>query len=209
MANALFDAGSGIAIAGTGAGKTYTCAVLADVYGKLGLRCIVIVPDKTLVRQTRKSFIDCGVDTGIYYGEEKDLAHMHVISTWQSLQNATALLSDYQVVIVDECVFPETLITTPDGEKPICQIVPGDMVLTLNEDESVFEFKPVVKVFKNMLRSLREKRLRLTLDNGSVINITGNHPVLTQDGWKRADELSEEDELVTIQDTPELISGLR
>lgn len=102
MINTMFEEGSGLAIAATGFGKTLACAVMVDVYGHHGLKCIVIVPDKTLVRQTRDGFVNFGVDTGIYYGDEKDTKHLHLISTWQSLQNATALLHDYQVVIIDE-----------------------------------------------------------------------------------------------------------
>lgn len=102
-ANALIANEGGICIAGTGAGKTMINAVLADVYGKAGLRTITIVPNQDLVKQTRRDFLIWGLDTGEYSGTAKELRHTHVISTWQALQNNPLIIKDFDVIIVDEC----------------------------------------------------------------------------------------------------------
>lgn len=68
----------------TGAGKTLMTAALSysvEAYG----RSIVIVPNKSLVTQTEKDYINLGLDVGVYFGDRKDYNHQHVICTWQSL----------------------------------------------------------------------------------------------------------------------------
>jgi len=104
MVNALLSAGNGIGIAGTGAGKTSMCAALALTYEQTGnLRSIIIVPDTTLTDQTRKSYEAFGLDVGEYSGAQKDLKHKHVVATWQTLQNNPQVITEFQMVIVDEC----------------------------------------------------------------------------------------------------------
>ena len=104
MVNSLLSAGNGIGIAGTGAGKTSMCAALALAYERAGkLRSIIIVPDTTLTDQTRKSYAYFGLDVGEYSGAEKDLKHQHVVATWQTLQNNPHIMTEFQMVIVDEC----------------------------------------------------------------------------------------------------------
>jgi len=101
--NAAITQGGGIIIAGTGAGKTLMCAALVDSYGKFGKRSLTIVPSKDLIEQTAAEYEICELDTGRYYSEVKDVNHQHVVSTWQSLQNNPMLLSEFGMIIVDEC----------------------------------------------------------------------------------------------------------
>ncbi len=100
--NSMINNGGGVTIAGTGAGKTVTCACLCDVYGQQGVRTITIVPSQDLIEQTAVEYEICGLDTGRYYSEVKDLDHQHVVSTWQSLQNNPTILDHFQMVVVDE-----------------------------------------------------------------------------------------------------------
>ena len=37
---------------------------------------------------------------------------------------------------------------------------------------------------------------KITMIDGSVLEITGNHEVLTHTGWKRVDDLTIEDEII-------------
>lgn len=100
--NSMIANVGGVTIAGTGAGKTVTCAALCDVYGQKGIRTITIVPSQDLIEQTATEYEICGLDTGRYYSEVKTLDHQHVVSTWQSLQNNPTILDDFQMVVVDE-----------------------------------------------------------------------------------------------------------
>jgi len=104
VVNTLCTQGSGLAIAATGAGKTLICAAIADLYVKKGLRVILIVPSQDLIEQTRDDFTALKVRNGEYSGTNKEIeGHTCVISTWQALQNVPQLMSQFQVVIVDEC----------------------------------------------------------------------------------------------------------
>lgn len=104
MVNALLEAGGGVGIAGTGAGKTSICAAIALSYENVGeLKSIIIVPDKNLTDQTRASYESFGLDVGEYSGDHKDLKHKHIVSTWQSLKNNPKVIQSFDVVIVDEC----------------------------------------------------------------------------------------------------------
>ena len=68
----------------TGAGKTLITAVLSHKCEPYG-RTIVIVPNKDLVVQTEKDYINLGMDVGVLYGDRKEYDKTHTICTWQSL----------------------------------------------------------------------------------------------------------------------------
>jgi superfamily II DNA or RNA helicase len=68
----------------TGAGKTIMTATLSARIEEHG-RSIVIVPNKSLVTQTEKDYINVGLDVGVYFGDRKEHGHTHTICTWQSL----------------------------------------------------------------------------------------------------------------------------
>jgi len=68
----------------TGAGKTIMTAALSHSVEPYG-RSIVIVPNKSLVTQTEKDYINMGLDVGVFFGDRKDFGRQHTICTWQSL----------------------------------------------------------------------------------------------------------------------------
>ena len=68
----------------TGAGKTIMTAALSQRIESYG-RSIVIVPNKSLVTQTEKDYVNMGLDVGVYFGDRKDHGRQHTICTWQSL----------------------------------------------------------------------------------------------------------------------------
>jgi superfamily II DNA or RNA helicase len=68
----------------TGAGKTIMTAALSSRCEPYG-RTIVIVPNKSLVTQTEKDYINLGLDVGVYFGDRKEWSKTHTICTWQSL----------------------------------------------------------------------------------------------------------------------------
>ena len=68
----------------TGAGKTIITAALCQLVEPYG-RTLTIVPNKSLVTQTEEDFLACNLDTGVYYGDRKELGRFNTIATWQSL----------------------------------------------------------------------------------------------------------------------------
>jgi superfamily II DNA or RNA helicase len=98
----------------TGAGKTVITAALSNAVAPYG-RTIVIVPNKSLVTQTEKDYINMQQDVGVYFGDRKEWGRQHTICTWQSLnvllKNTKNLVGDVTIgefledvvcVIVDE-----------------------------------------------------------------------------------------------------------
>lgn len=68
----------------TGAGKTVMTAALSRSVEPYG-RSIVIVPNKDLVKQTERDYVNLGLDVGVYFGDRKEFGKTHTICTWQSL----------------------------------------------------------------------------------------------------------------------------
>jgi superfamily II DNA or RNA helicase len=68
----------------TGAGKTIMTAALSYSVSPYG-RSIIIVPNKSLVTQTEKDYVNLGLDVGVYFGDRKEFGRQHTICTWQSL----------------------------------------------------------------------------------------------------------------------------
>ncbi len=102
--NTLTQNNGGIVVGGTGSGKSIAIAALVELYGKhQKFKCIIIVPTKDLVKQMYNDLIFFNLDVGVYYGENKDIEHQHLVSTWQSLKNNSKLLALYNTIIVDEC----------------------------------------------------------------------------------------------------------
>ena len=107
---------------------------------------------------------------------------------------------DARVLIVDECLHPDVEITLHDETtKKIKDILVGDMVKTINEETGLIENKPVVKLHHNLNKGVQ--MYEIEMDNGDVLKITGNHKVkLIDGGWKKVEDLNEEDEILYINE---------
>lgn len=186
----------------TGSGKSYIIYLILKHIKK---RTLIVVPTISLVHQMTSDFIKYDAKSTnwihkIMAGADKNSKKPIVISTWQSLLDQDAEWFDqFDVVIGDECLSPDTLITMSDGNKKrIDEVMIGDVVKTYNEKTHIIEDKVVRTVFKNI--SENENMYEITLSNGNIINITGNHKVLLTNGeWKRADDLEISDIINSIE----------
>lgn len=104
------------------------------------------------------------------------------------------------VLIVDECLHPDTEILLYDNtKKKIKDIVEGDLVFTINENTNEVEVKPVIKLHHNLNKGTQ--MYEIEMENGDVLKITGNHKVKLIDGsWKKAEDLNESDEILYINE---------
>lgn len=195
----------------TGAGKTLMTAALSKSIEPYG-RSIVVVPNKSLVVQTEADYKNLQLEVGVYFGDRKDYGKTHTICTWQSLNNLLKVkaeqdpnkdpdmedffFDDVVCVMVDECFHGESVVLTPVGYVPIKDIKAGDKVINYCEQSGTFKEDTVVKQQHNLTVSSTEKMYEMEFDNGRVIRVTGNHQFLTNLGWCRADELTENHEIV-------------
>lgn len=94
------------------------------------------------------------------------------------------------------CLSGDVKILTNKGEIEIKKIVDKKLrleVLTLNEKTGSFEFKKIKDYFDNGERDL----LEIEFENGSVVKLTPDHKVFTENrGWVEAKDLTEEDDVV-------------
>jgi len=200
--NGFLENPQGVQEIATGAGKTLITAILSHKCEDRG-RTIVIVPNKSLVTQTEEDYINMGLNVGVYYGDRKDIGFQHTICTWQSLgalMKKTAAKTEgitieeflYGVVavIVDECLDEKTLVSTSKGNVMIKDISVGDIVLTLNEQTGAMEYNRVMKRHENLASSNAEDMYEITMDDDTVLEITGNHKIKTTEGWVQAKHLT-------------------
>ena len=126
-------------------------------------------------------------------GEDPNL----YIGTYQSLVTyPKEFFNQFDVVITDECLHPNTLIDMGNNnKKKIKDINIGDEVWTFNESTNEKEIKEVDYVYHNLSKS--EQMYEIEIEYGEKIYITGNHKVLLKNGiWEKVDNLSEDDDIM-------------
>lgn len=208
---------NGIILAATGSGKSLMVYnnIRFNMFFKRTNKIILIVPNVSLVEQMYTDFKEYGwtdIDDHVYRlhntvseADKKkinpDMDKHVLITTWQSIVNKReSFFSQFDAVIIDECLDGDTLIRMTDGcEKKIRDIVIGDNILSYNVDDGVVVNDTVMNVHKNLNISSTEKMYELEFDSGIKIEVTGNHKFLTKNrGYVRADELTDIDDIVEI-----------
>lgn len=191
----------------TGSGKSLIISTIVEFFRRKGMKGILLVPNINLLTQFHNDIEEYNLkelheDTELIGGGRSvknidELTKTLTISTWQSMANFEGDLGELDFVIADECVHPETLIMTSEGLKEIQDLEEAEMILTVNEELNVTEYKPIEKVHKNLRHSASETMYEVMMEDGSTLRITGNHKVNTQRGWVRTDELTLEDSILS------------
>lgn len=136
---------------------------------------------------------------GLKKAEKEAVESCNILfGTFQSLcKRDQSFFKRFTASICDECLHPDTLISMADGsQKKIKDVLPGDLVYTLNESTNKTEILPVKKTYKNL--SKNKQMYEIELEDGKILKITGNHKVLTTRGYVRADDLTILDDIVEI-----------
>ncbi|HLC57135.1 MAG TPA: LAGLIDADG family homing endonuclease [Candidatus Nanoarchaeia archaeon] len=99
------------------------------------------------------------------------------------------------------CISGESLVYTNKGHVKIKEIDKDGLVLSFNIKEGRYEWSKFIFLqFEN-----RDKLLKVTLDNGTSLIITKDHPLLTKNiKWIKADKLKTNDELVIGYELPNI-----
>jgi hypothetical protein len=174
-------------------------------------KMLYVVPNVGLVEQSEDKFYEYDEKAGfstppwksacIYGGSKRrneEDANI-IFGTFQSLSKKDEkYFEQFNAVCVDECLHPDTLIRMEDfSQKKIKDINIGEMVWTYNEKRNMFEIKEVEHVYKNL--SKNQQMFKLEMEDGSLLNITGNHKVYTKEyGWIRVDELTGTEEIISF-----------
>ena len=179
-------------------------------------KILVIVPNTVLVEQLFSDFRNYSYNDDEWtvedncerlYAKYNLTRSKHIlISTWQSLlpiakdknDDPREFFDSFDAVVVDECFSGDTKVLTPEGWKEIQHLTKGDFILN-NDSEGNIKRDEVVKLHENLVHSLSEDMYKVEFDNGTILNVTGNHKILTSSGeWKRIDTLTEEDDILCV-----------
>lgn len=97
-------------------------------------------------------------------------------------------------IVLDECFAPDTLIDTPTGARPICEIRPGDEIINAAG----------VDIVADIHRREVPYAVRATI-NGRAIVCSPNHPFFTRRGWVGAQDLEPGDEAVATSEAVRMV----
>lgn len=94
------------------------------------------------------------------------------------------------------CLSGETLINTTEGYKKIQELVGTEgCVNTIDPNTG----EKCIKKYSNVQMTCADTEIyELELENGEVIKLTGNHPLLTKRGWVKVENLTQNDEILTL-----------
>ena len=182
----------GIIEAGTGSGKTL---ISFEIIRRLGLKTLFIVDRRELLYQTRWRFEKhMGWAPG-HIGQGRRVWEDVTIATIQSLVKHKKAFKDelakFQFVTFDECFVSRTRVTTEYGPITMGRLYKmymGDKklpkVMTFNEQQNIFEYKPIERV----IRKEEENLLRIFFGRKSF-TMTPSHRFLRDGSWVEARDL--------------------
>lgn len=92
-------------------------------------------------------------------------------------------------------VLPETKISLYSGEtKPAKDITIGDLLLGYDLLKDRFISNKIKDIFERKSKY----KIKITTKSGKILNVTPEHPVYTRQGWKKAIDIKEGDEVISL-----------
>lgn len=104
------------------------------------------------------------------------------------------------------CFVASTMVWTPNGMAAIDTLVPGDAVVTFNEQSQQYETQQITGTIEFSQAALCEVATISTDGTQRVLQTTDEHPFWTSRGWVRADSLVAGDQLKTMTETVSVLS---
>jgi len=100
---------------------------------------------------------------------------------------------------IQRCLPKDSQILISNGTyKKIEDINIGDKIISYNLKNKNFEHKEVIDKFSNGKKRL----IRLNTEKNDSLVVTENHPILTPNGWKKADEIVLKDKVALAKEYP-------
>lgn len=179
----------------TGSGKSL---ILADIANRLNGNTIVFQPSKEILEQNYEKMCSYGVmDCSVYSASfhSKNINRI-TFATIGSVIRHTEDFKCFNNMIVDECFPYETFISTEVGKKRIgtlynmyCKGSKLPRVQSYDESKGKVVSSEIVKVVCNGKKTVHDYEFGRHFN----FTMTDNHPVLTTEGWKKAEELNRGD----------------
>lgn len=102
----------------------------------------------------------------------------------------------HKLNIFRKCVAEGTPVWTPRGPVNIENIKPGELIYCYDESLKVVTTSIVLNAWSNGERDTLEIRTK----TGHRSLVTRDHPILTKEGWKNAEDITTNDVLIEVQD---------
>jgi len=212
--------GRGVIVIGTAGGKTLTMAILIKTINDNmpETQTLIIVPSLQLVEQTYNDFIEYGINAGDiskWSGDNIPDFNSRIIVAGANILRSKcsdlSILKKIKLLIIDECLRKNTLINTESGYKKIQDIKLNDMVLSKNVHNNNLEYKKVLKLYKNLPKSINYNIfIKIVLENNKEIYVTPNHKIKTNNrGFIRADMLKLTDDIDYIDSDNKILYEIK
>lgn len=190
-----------------GGGKTVIALAAVEELHDQGEvdRCLLVVPASLKFQWLREiaKFTDAkatvidGTPSQRAKAWRMSVGSRYVIVNPETLVNDQKLMGKYEAMVIDECFTAGTLVDALGGPLPIEEIRPGMWV------RNAAGLGQVEAVTISKASSL----VRVTLEDGTFMVATPNHPVLTRNGFSTMVKLSHDDELITAREAMRLVRG--
>jgi len=184
----------------TGAGKSHVIAELCReaVQNWPETRILMLTHVKELIEQNAAKLRSCwpNAPMGIYSASigKRQLGEPITFAGIQSIRDKAKRVGHVNLIIIDECFVSGTKISTPKGSVDIDKVRCGDLV---------FNARGVGSVESISCRSVLDTFI-VELDNGQQFECTGNHPIFTERGWKKTEELEVGEGVFSVEDMSSL-----
>lgn len=96
----------------------------------------------------------------------------------------------------NHCLTGDTLVNTTDGAKRIDSLI-GQKGTVYCFDEQ--QQRATTARFCDVRQTGVEEIYEITLADGRIVKASGEHPILTRNGWKMARDLTENDEILEVE----------
>jgi len=108
------------------------------------------------------------------------------------------MMPERPLLICDECIRGGQSVKTKNGNILIEDLKIGDQVYSYNTLLQKYEYKPILKTYKNLYKSSSyDEFIEIILEDGKILYVTPNHKIYTSNrGYVRADELILSDNLI-------------
>ena len=176
--------------ASVGAGKTIIMGMVLARVREMNRTAMVLARAGELVEQNAQTFWDCEVNNSIFSASLgiKSTHYPVIVGTEGTVVNALDAgkeLADYSCdfLLVDECLVGGSMIMTEHGLMRIdSEEIKKTRIYCINEKTGDIELDYPVRVFSNGIRNVS----RITLCDGSTLECTNTHKLLSNGSWIRA-----------------------
>lgn len=199
----LLGGESHILQASTGYGKSY---IGSEIIGRVGRKALILVPKTDILDQWRQALKEVlhlkDSEIGYIQGNHCSVVGKKVVigmihSCCKEGRYDPWVYREFGLLLNDEKVHPDSLVTTDKGHLRIQDIVQQKMkvkVLSVHEKTGHYERKPIKDYFE--VESWGSINYKLYHYNGSII-VSEHHPVRLVSGWVYAKDVKEGDYFCT------------